>query len=155
MTDKSAKPDRRSNLLTALAAMQAEQQKISISISAVARRAGVTPALIHNTYPDVAENIRSLTGHGNPPGDSPKNAEIQALRDANKRLVESNTRLNADAARLASTVQTLIDEVAVLRSTTASNLIHLARQNQPKPAKTVTPATPFQAQPLSYESNDV
>lgn len=130
MTDKSAKPDRRSNLLTALAAMQAEQQKISIS--AVARRARVTPALIHNTYPDVAEKIRSLTGHGNPPGDSPKNAEIQTLRDANKRLVENNARLNADAARLASIVQTLIDEVAVLRSATASNLVHLARQNPSK-----------------------
>lgn len=33
-----------------------------ISIASVARAAGVTPSLIHNTYPAVAERIRIIMG---------------------------------------------------------------------------------------------
>ena len=33
-----------------------------LSIASVARAAGVTPGLIHNTYPAVAEKIRTLMG---------------------------------------------------------------------------------------------
>ena len=44
----------------AIAKLQAGQGKVSIS--AVAKLAGVTPALIHNTYPDLAEKIRGLVG---------------------------------------------------------------------------------------------
>lgn len=46
----------------AIAQVQAGQGKVSIS--AVAKMAGVTPALIHNTYPDLAEKIRGLVGKG-------------------------------------------------------------------------------------------
>ena len=34
----------------------------SATITAVAREVGVTPALIHNRYPDVASTIRGLAG---------------------------------------------------------------------------------------------
>ena len=44
----------------AIEQLQASQGKLSIS--AVAKMAGVTPALIHNTYPDLAEKIRGLVG---------------------------------------------------------------------------------------------
>jgi hypothetical protein len=33
-----------------------------LSIASVARAAGVTPGLIHNTYPAVADKIRNLMG---------------------------------------------------------------------------------------------
>ena len=43
-------------------------QKLSIS---VARAAGVTPGLIHNTYPAVAERIRNLMGKSCAPSVTP------------------------------------------------------------------------------------
>ncbi|MCF3159777.1 TetR family transcriptional regulator, partial [Pseudomonas juntendi] len=33
-----------------------------LSITSVARAAGVTPGLIHNTYPSIAERIRNIVG---------------------------------------------------------------------------------------------
>ena len=44
----------------AIVQLQADQGKLSIS--AVAKLAEVTPGLIHNTYPDLAEKIRGLVG---------------------------------------------------------------------------------------------
>ncbi|NMG48779.1 hypothetical protein GO613_11755 [Azoarcus communis] len=41
----------------AIEQLQASQGKLSIS--AVAKMAGVTPALIHNTYPDLAEKCQA------------------------------------------------------------------------------------------------
>lgn len=46
----------------AIVQLQADQGKLSIS--AVAKLAEVTPGLIHNTYPDLAEKIRRPGGQG-------------------------------------------------------------------------------------------
>lgn len=126
MTTHATKPDRRAALMTALTAMQSDEQKISIS--AVARKAGVTPALIHNTYPEVAEQIRKLTGR-EPAAIRSKEAEtLLALQSTNKRLQQENIQLNADVARLASIVQTLNDEIARLRAVGTGKVVELVRQ---------------------------
>ena len=126
MTTHATKPDRRAALMTALQAMQSDEQKISIS--AVARKAGVTPALIHNTYPEVAEQIRKLTGR-EPAAIRSKEVEtLLALQSTNKRLQQENIQLNADVARLASIMQTLNDEIARLRAVGTGKVVELVRQ---------------------------
>lgn len=47
-------------LQTAL--LRVKDKGLKISITAVAAEAGVVPSLIHNTYPDIAEQIRGLVG---------------------------------------------------------------------------------------------
>ena len=62
MNDIKARSRKRTvdEIQQAIAQVQTGQGKVSIS--AVATLAGVTPALIHNTYPDLAEKIRGLVG---------------------------------------------------------------------------------------------
>lgn len=135
------KPDRRAALLTALEDLRRNQQKVSIS--AVARKAGVTPALIHNTYPDVAERIRSLTGR-QPEAKAQRDGDsLRALQTANKRLQRDNAELNADVARLASIVQTLTDEIARLRAVTAGKAVVLVKA----PVRCESPDAPTAAAP--------
>jgi AcrR family transcriptional regulator len=129
MSRMPSKPDRRAALLAALDALQCGQQKVSIS--AVARKAGVTPALIHNTYPDVAQQIRAATGRDAIAVRGQKDQELQALQASNKRLHQENTQLTADVARLASIVQTLTDEVARLRAVSAGKVIDAIRPTRP------------------------
>ena len=44
------------------AILRVKNKGLKLSISAVAREAGVVPGLIHNTYPDIAEAIRAKIG---------------------------------------------------------------------------------------------
>jgi len=130
MSKLATKGDRRAALLGALQKLQLEQRKISIS--AVAREAGVTPALIHNTYPDVADRIRALTGQ-QPEAKAGRDRQmLQALRAANKRLEEENAKVTADLARLASIVQTLTDEVTRLQAADAGKAIELVKRLKPQ-----------------------
>lgn len=125
MNTPADKPDRRTALLAALEILQREQQKISIS--AVARKAGVTPALIHNTYPDVAEQIRTITGQHPEAKSARGNETLRVLQTANKHLHQENAQLHADVARLASIVQTLTDEIARLRAVAVGKVVDLVK----------------------------
>ena len=58
-------------------------QKKKISISAVARMAGVHPSLIHNKYPDIAEAIRLKSG-------TSAKCRLNVSRD---KLVESHLKI--------------------------------------------------------------
>lgn len=73
-----------------------------VSISAVAEEAGVTPALIHNRYSELAEKIRAHAGRDTRRQRDDKHTELQAARlaarDLRRRLVE----LESDLAKLAS-----------------------------------------------------
>lgn len=125
MKTHTDKPDRRVALMAALEDLHRNQQKVSIS--AVARKVGVTPALIHNTYPDVAERIRTLTGR-QPDTKAQRDCDsLRALQTANKRLQHDNAELNADVARLASIVQTLTDEITRLRAVTTGKAVELVK----------------------------
>jgi len=53
----------------AIVQLQADQGKLSIS--AVAKLAEVTPGLIHNTYPDLAEKIRGWWARRRAPSATP------------------------------------------------------------------------------------
>ncbi|WP_240531332.1 TetR family transcriptional regulator [Variovorax boronicumulans] len=86
-----------------------------MSIAAVAAEAGVTPALIHNTYPDIAEAIRTEAGRSTRRQLDAKAAELAkvgaSLRELRRQLHEAN----ADIAKLASINESLRQEAALLR----------------------------------------
>lgn len=84
-----------------------------VSISAVAKAAEVTPALIHNTYPDIAETIRGVVGKSTRLQRDAKHEALVKERERNRELRAEVERLRLDAARLASINLTLLSKLAV------------------------------------------
>ena len=85
----------------------------SATITAVAREVGVTPALIHNRYPDVASTIRGLAGRH-------KRDEMTALKSALEeerrkcgQLRAENGELFAELRKLASVNEGLRQQLAI------------------------------------------
>jgi hypothetical protein len=109
------------------AILRLQKRNEPINIAAVAREAGVTSALIHNTYPDQAEQIRQLMGKGSR---EQRDASRQALvseKDASRVLREENKLLRADLEKLASINQKLLLELSVLRGVAAGKVVQIGR----------------------------
>lgn len=87
-----------------------------LSISAVAREAGVTTALIHNHYPKVAEDIRTALGKATRAQRDAKGELLKEERRQSRDLREQIKALSADIAKLASINEVLLDENAALRA---------------------------------------
>lgn len=96
-----------------------------MSIASVARAAGVTPGLIHNTYPAVAEKIRTLTGRSVRAQRDSKQQALIAEKEKNKVLRAENGKLLEELARIASINQRLIFEVAELRAVASGKVVAL------------------------------
>lgn len=107
----------------AIVQLQGSQSKVSIS--AVAKAAGVTPGLIHNTYPDVAEQIRSLGGKATRAQRDAKHEALAKERETNRGLRREIAELKADLAKLASINQTILSEMAVLKGMTSGKVVSL------------------------------
>ncbi|MDE1533689.1 TetR family transcriptional regulator [Pseudomonas sp. ChxA] len=102
-----------------------------LSIASVARAAGVTPGLIHNTYPAVAERIRTLMGKS---VRAQRDSKHQALMDEKQKtraLRAENDQLLAELARIASVNQRLLFELAELKAVSSGKVVVLS----PKPGK--------------------
>jgi AcrR family transcriptional regulator len=89
-----------------------------LSISAVAREAGVSAALIHNHYPDIAETIRTKLGASSRAQRDAKHQELKKVQDANKALNEELGDLRQRMAKLASINETLLLENRALKAVT-------------------------------------
>ncbi|NNJ16570.1 TetR family transcriptional regulator [Pseudomonas putida CSV86] len=100
-----------------------------LSISSVARAAGVTPGLIHNTYPAVAERIRNLMGKSVRAQRDSKHQALMKEKELNKALRGENSLLLEELARLASVNQRLMIELAQLDGVAQGKVVTLA----PKP----------------------
>jgi len=87
----------------------------TISIASVAREAGVSPALIHNHYPAIADAIRQAQDRSGRQQRDAKHEELKAERDEIRELRQDVARLRFDVARLASINEVLLAENAVLR----------------------------------------
>lgn len=96
-----------------------------LSISAVARAAGVTPGLIHNTYPMVAERIRGLIGKSVRAQRDSKHQALMKEKEINRALRAENAQLTDEMARLASVNQLLILELAQLKGIARGNVVPL------------------------------
>ena len=87
-----------------------------ISIASVAKEAGVSPALIHNHYPAIADAIRQAQGRSSRQQRDAKQEELKAERDKIRELRQDVARLRVDVDRLASINEVLLAENAVLRA---------------------------------------
>lgn len=110
----AAKDRRRDDLERAILRLQ--RAKTRLSIAAVAREAGVTAPLLHNTYPDIAEKVRALAGKNIRVERDAKHQEVIKLREMNRALRAEKEKAEADVRRLASLLEAMRFEVAQLRS---------------------------------------
>lgn len=106
-----------------LAMLRVKNKGLKLSIAAVASEAGVTPSLIHNTYPDFAEEIRAQLGRATRKQRDAKAADLADARSELKRLRVELNDARRDIAKLASINETLTDEVASLRAQVAGKVI--------------------------------
>ena len=113
----------------AIEQLQASQGKLSIS--AVAKMAGVTPALIHNTYPDLAEKIRGLVGTATRTQRDAKHSALVREREINRALRQELVETRATIAKLASVNQTLLNEMAVLKGIATGKVVAILRAREP------------------------
>ncbi len=113
----------------AIEQLQASQGKLSIS--AVAKMAGVTPALIHNTYPDLAEKIRGLVGKATRTQRDDKPSALVREREINRTLRQELVETRATIAKLASVNQTLLNEMAVLKGIATGKVVAILRAREP------------------------
>jgi AcrR family transcriptional regulator len=108
-----------------LAMLRVKNKGLKLSISAVAAEAGVSAGLIHNTYPDIAENIREKIGRATRQQRDAKAADLKEAREKLKALREDLDAAMADVARLASINETLRQEVATLRVAASGKVVVL------------------------------
>ena len=102
-----------------------------LSIASVARAAGVTPGLIHNTYPAVAERIRNLMGKSVRAQRDSKHQALMIEKEKNRGLRAENDQLLAELARIASVNQRLLFEMAELKAVSSGKVVAV----NPKPGR--------------------
>jgi len=95
----------------------------TISIASVAREAGVSPALIHNHYPAIADAIRQVQGRSSRQQRDAKHEELKAERDKMRELRQDVARLRDDVDRLASINEVLLAENTGLRAKLADRRV--------------------------------
>ncbi|WP_131754308.1 TetR family transcriptional regulator [Burkholderia vietnamiensis] len=91
-----------------LAILRVKTRGLKLSISSVAAEAGVSAGLIHNTYPDIAEEIRTQVGRGIRQQRDATVAEVKKVREQLKTVRAERDAALADVATLASIKATLI-----------------------------------------------
>jgi hypothetical protein len=90
--------------------------QLKLSISAVAREAGVSAALIHNCHPEIAEQIRESQGRSSRAQRDAKQLELKTERERARQLRLEIALLRTKIALLASINETLLDENKALKS---------------------------------------
>lgn len=97
-----------------------------LSILAVAQEAGITAAAIHNTYPDLAEQIRAAVGKATRTQRDAKQDELREATASNRELRRELQDLKQRVERLASENARLLAENLTLKViAVADNVIAL------------------------------
>ncbi|HAV9031916.1 TPA: TetR family transcriptional regulator [Escherichia coli] len=102
------------------------ESNAKISIASVARAAGVTPGLIHNTYPAVAERIRIMMGKSVRTQRDSKHQALMLEKEKNRALRVENKQLLEELARIASVNQRLLFEMAELRAVYSGDVVSIS-----------------------------
>ena len=130
MTDKS--PDEKdprprdrektaSELKYALVRLQVRKEKITIA--GVAKEAGVTPALLHLRYPDIAEEIRSLAGKATRAQRDQKHELLIAEREKSRQLRSEIDGLMKEIKDLASVNESQRRELVLQRAMATGKVV--------------------------------
>lgn len=117
---EAVKPPRRHDRERTLTELQLALSRLQragtkVSIAAVAREAKVTPALIHNTYPDLAEKVRAVVHRSTRVQRDHKHQELQVQRATTTRLYKVIADQNKEIVDLASVNEALRAEIRVLK----------------------------------------
>ena len=111
--------DREKDLRLALYRIQKGRTRsgeTKVTITAVAREAGVSTALIHNYYPGIAEAIREAQGRSSRAMRDVKHQDLVAERKKSAAYRQEIEELRAKIAQLASVNEVLLDENRVLKA---------------------------------------
>ncbi|WP_354691373.1 TetR family transcriptional regulator [Phytobacter sp. RSE-02] len=101
-----------------------------ISITLVARAAGVTPGLIHNTYPAVAERIRILMGRSVRAQRDSKHQALMIEKEKNRVLRAENDQLLKELTQIASVNQRLLFEMAELKAKGNGDVVSISSKSR-------------------------
>jgi len=98
-------------------------KKRKISISALAEEAGVSDSAIHNRYPEIAAQVREITGKAHKNQRDEKNEKLKSEKTKNRELREYIEQLESDIRKLTSVNATLSNENAKLKAEITSNKV--------------------------------
>ena len=98
-------------------------KKRKISISALAEEAGVSDSTIHNRYPEIAAEVREITGKAHKVQRDEKNVKLKSEKAKNKELREYIEQLESDIRKLTSINATLSNENIQLKAEIASGKV--------------------------------
>ena len=113
--------DREKELRLALSRIQKNRSRTGeskVTISAVAREAGVSTALIHNHYPRIAEAIREVQGRTSRSMRDAKQLDLIAERKKSLAYRQEINELRAKISSLASINEVLLEENRVFKAIT-------------------------------------
>lgn len=102
---------------------RARTKVTNLSIAAVAREAGVTPALIHNHYPSIAEDIRVKLGASSRQQRDVKQTELSKEQMKSKELRKELKDMGGRMAKLVSINEMLLLENRVLNAKESSSKV--------------------------------
>lgn len=105
--------------------LRIKNKGLRMSIAAVAAEAGVTPALIHNTYPDTAEAIRAQLGRTTRLQRDAKADELVKARAALREVRNQLDQVLGDLVKLASINATLSEELTRLTAQNGGKVVVL------------------------------
>lgn len=108
-----------------LSLQQLQKNGQKVSISKVAAGANVTPALIHNRHPDIAEAIRKEMGKGAREQRKGLHTRLDEEKAASKRLRQENAALISEVRKLSSIAEGLRRENDLLKNAAMSNVSHM------------------------------
>lgn len=91
-----------------------------VTISGVARAVGVSPALIHNRYPTLAQEIRAKDSYRKSKSTHDLRQELRAEISKNKLLMEEYRKLEEDFRKLSSANEALRVRLAEAEAITRS-----------------------------------
>jgi len=118
-TTRKTSDSRERDLRLALARIQrgrAHTGESKVTITAVAREAGVSTALIHNHYPNVAEAVREAQSRSSRAQRDVKHQDLIAEREKNKLLRQELEEQRLKTADLASINEVLMAELRALKT---------------------------------------
>ena len=139
--DPECSPRERNRAKTASALRLALKElvgaKRGISISAVAAASGVTPSLVHNKYPDIAEAIRREKGKTTRAQRDEKRDQLAEAQTALRTLRGDKKQLQKEVKKLASINESLRRRLAEAQAIANSrNVVALqpgSGRNTPRP----------------------
>jgi AcrR family transcriptional regulator len=116
---RKSKDDRAKDLRLAMHRIirrRAHDPDASLSISSVAREAGVSGALIHNHHQDIAEEIRAAQGRDSRSRSKAKNQELKEQQERYRDLLIEGRQRLADLRALGSLYLMAVERIETLES---------------------------------------